>query len=100
MKEYNAKLEELRSTLLATKHKSMFADEKKLREYITEVYAAICGQECKPTNLQLERITVLNDDLKKGEQTYQKLNAEYGEKTAQAVKEDKSRKVNEARNSN
>ena len=100
LKDYNAKLEELRSTLLATKHKSMFADEKKLREYITEVYGAICGQECKPTNLQLARITVLNDDLKKGEQTYEKIYGEFGDKAQQTVKEEKSRKNDEPRNSN
>jgi len=100
MKEYNDKLEELRSTLLATKHKSIFADEKKLREYITEVYGAICGQESKPTNLQLERITVLNDDLKKGQDNYLKLYTNYGEKTDKIVKEDKAKNKNEPRNSN
>ena len=100
MKEYNDKLEELRSTLLATKHKSIFADEKKLREYITEVYGAICGQESKPTNLQMERITVLNDDLKKGQDNYLKLYADYGEKTDKTVKEDKAKNKNEPRNSN
>ncbi len=91
LKEYNTKLEELRSTLLATKHKSMFADEKKLREYISEVYAAICGQECKPTNLQLERVTVLNDDYKKGEQTYEKLQQETGKKLEQTINDEKKR---------
>ena len=91
MKDYNAKLEELRSTLLATKHKSIFADEKKLREYITEVYGSVCGQECRPTNLQLGRVDVLNTDLKKGEQSYDKISAEFADKTKQAVKEEKSR---------
>ena len=100
MKEYNEKLEELRSTLLATKHKSIFADEKKLREYITEVYGAICGQESKPTNLQLERITVLNDDLKKGQDNYLKLYADYGEKADKTVKDEKAKNKVEPRNSN
>jgi photosystem II stability/assembly factor-like uncharacterized protein len=101
LKEYNDKLEELRSTLLATKHKSIFADEKKLREYITEIYAAVCDQECRPTNLQLGRVTVLNDDLKKDEQSYEKLYAEYGPKTKQTIEEDKSKsRSNTIRNSN
>ncbi len=101
LKEYNDKLEELRSTLLATKHKSIFADEQKLREYITEVYAAVCNQECRPTNLQLERITVLNDDLKTGQSTYDKLYSEYGNKTKVAMDEDKAKsKPNDIRNSN
>ncbi len=91
LKEYNTKLEELRSTLLATKHKSIFADEKKLREYITEVYGSVCGQECKPSNLQTERVAVLMEDLKKGQQTYEKLYAEYNTKTAAAIKDDKAK---------
>ena len=91
LKEHYDKLEELRSTLLATKHKSIFADEKKLRENITEVYGAICGQECKPTNLQLGRITVLNDDLDKGKKTYDKLVADYGIKTTEIINTEKSR---------
>ncbi len=91
LKEHYDKLEELRSTLLATKHKSIFADEKKLRENITEVYGAICGQECKPTNLQLGRITGLNDDLDKGKKTYDRLVADYGTKTTEIINTEKSR---------
>jgi photosystem II stability/assembly factor-like uncharacterized protein len=91
LKEYNDKLEELRSTLLATKHKSIFADEKKLREYITELYGSVCNQECRPTNLQLGRADVLAGDLKKGEQSYDKLYAEYGPKTKQAMEDDKAK---------
>jgi photosystem II stability/assembly factor-like uncharacterized protein len=91
LNEYNTKLEELRSTLLATKHKSIFADEKKLREYITEVYGAVCGQECRPSNLQTSRVAVLNDDLKKGQNSYEKLYAEYGEKSHTVIKEEKAR---------
>ncbi len=100
LKDYNVKLEELRNTLLASKHKSIFADEKKLRENITDDYVAICSQECKPTNLQLDIIQILNDDIKKAEQAYDKLYADYGDKTKQTVKEDKSKKVTEPRNSN
>ena len=88
--DYNIRLEELRATLLATKHKSIFADEKKLREYITEVYAAICGQECKPTNLQLERIMVLNDELKKAEADYEKMSTESGKKVNETITQEKA----------
>ena len=91
LKEYNTKLEELRSTLLATKHKSIFADEKKLREYITELYSSVCNQECKPSNLQTDRIAVLSDDLKKGEQSYEKLYTEYNDKTTATIKDEKSK---------
>ena len=93
LKEYNDKLEELRSTLLATKHKSIFADEKKLRENITEVYGSVAGQECKPTNLQTDRISVLNTDLVKGQTTYTKIVAEYGAKSDDIIKAQKLRPV-------
>ena len=99
LKEYNDKLEELRSTLLATKHKSIFADERKLREYITEMYGAVCWQECRPTNLQTERITVLNSDLDKGEKTYDKITAEYGAKATEIIKAQKLRPVTTPANS-
>ena len=65
--EYHDKLEELRSTLLATKQKSIFADEKQLREEISEVYMAVAGNETAPSNMQTERITTLKDELKKKE---------------------------------
>ena len=91
MKEYYNKLEELRSTLLATKHKSIFADEKKLREYITEVYSSVCNQECRPSNLQTGRITVLEDDLKKGQASYEKLVTEYGPKAKAIINTEKTR---------
>ncbi len=96
--EYNTKLEELRNTLLASKHKSIFADEKKLRENITEVYGAVCGQECKPTNLQLERVSGLEDDLKKGTDAYTKINTEYGAKAEQTVKDAKPKPAAAAKN--
>ncbi len=89
--DYNNKLEELRSTLLATKHKSIFADEKKLRENITDIYGSVCFQECRPTNLQLGRITALTDELKKSETTFEKINTDYGVKAKQVISEEKSR---------
>ena len=68
MQAYNDELEKLRSECLATKQKSIFADEKKLREEITEVYAAVSGQEAAPSNLQIERVKVLQQDVKKKDQ--------------------------------
>jgi photosystem II stability/assembly factor-like uncharacterized protein len=65
---YNDELEKIRSECLATKQKSIFADEKKLREEITEVYAAVSGQEAAPSNLQVQRVTGLQEEVKKKEQ--------------------------------
>lgn len=91
--DYNIQLENLRSTLLATKHKSIFADEKKLREYISEVYGSICGQECRPTNLQLDRISVLQTDYKKAEITHKNIENEYGDKVQKIISETKNKKI-------
>ncbi|HXS36277.1 MAG TPA: hypothetical protein VN721_06220 [Flavipsychrobacter sp.] len=97
LSEYNNKLENLRATLLATKHRSIFAEEKRLREYITEVYSAVCDQECRPTNLQLGRIPVLQEDLQKGQDSYQTISASYADKVKKAVEDDK---ISGTRNSN
>ena len=69
LQDYVTKLEELRSTLLATKQKSIFADEKKLREEITDVYAAVAGQEAAPSNLQLQRAAQLQEKEAKAEES-------------------------------
>ncbi|NDC77909.1 MAG: exo-alpha-sialidase, partial [Chitinophagia bacterium] len=53
------KLEALRAELIPTKQTSIFADETRLREDITEVYVAVCSNEQAPTNLQLERVKEL-----------------------------------------
>jgi hypothetical protein len=63
LNEYNAALESLRSTLLASKQKSIFADEEQLRERITEVYSAVAMQEARPSNLQIQRVAVLQKEL-------------------------------------
>jgi hypothetical protein len=68
LQDYTTKLEDLRSTLLATKQKSLFADEKKLREEISDVYTAVCGQEARPSNLQVQRVTQLVQNVAKAEE--------------------------------
>lgn len=100
LNEYNDKLEGLRTTLLASKHKSIFADEKKLREYISEIYSSICGQECRPSNLQLSRVPVLQQDLEKGQKTHQDIEAAYAEKIKVALETEEKKKPTGSRNSN
>ncbi len=60
---YLDSLQSFKGTLMGTKQKSIFADEKRLRENITEVYGSICYQQVRPTNLQLENIKFLNSQL-------------------------------------
>jgi hypothetical protein len=73
MRTYNDELEKIRSECLGTKQKSIFADEKKLREDITEVYVAVIRQEAAPSNLQVQRVTSLHDEVKKKEQETQQV---------------------------
>src|SRR5258708_18248626 len=80
LQEYNDKLEELRGCLMATKQKSIFADEQRLRERISDVYQAVCSQEAAPSNLQLQRVGVLKQELQKADQSNSLLKARYEEK--------------------
>jgi photosystem II stability/assembly factor-like uncharacterized protein len=77
LEEYNTKLEELRQTLLASKQKSIFADEKKLREDITDVYGSVAGNEVPPSNLQIERVGVLEGRVAKAETDVKALDGKY-----------------------
>ena len=85
LQDYVVKLEELRSTLLATKQKSIFADEKKLREEITDVYAAVAGQEAPPSNLQLQRAAQLQEKETKAEETRVALSKQFNTKVNEVL---------------
>ncbi len=77
MEEYNLKLENERSELLSTKQKSIFADEVRLREKITEVYSAVAGQEAAPSNLQIQRTKDLQVEFMNAKQKISQLNTTY-----------------------
>jgi photosystem II stability/assembly factor-like uncharacterized protein len=93
VQEYYDKLEDLRSKLLATKQKSQFADEKKLRENITEVYGAVCNQETKPSNLQKERTGVLLQQVGDAEKSNASINAQYEQKVKNELAKEKLDKI-------
>ena len=80
MQTYHDRLEELRSELLPTKQASMFADVKRLREDITEVYTAVCNNEQAPTNLQLDRVAELRRQVDAAAIRSQALEKEFGER--------------------
>jgi lipase chaperone LimK len=69
VQQYYDSLETLRGTLMGTKQTSIFADEERIREHISELYTSICYQEVKPSNLQEERVKGLQADIKKAEDT-------------------------------
>ncbi len=80
---YNSQLETLRAELLSTKQTSVFAEEERLREKITNVYAAVCTQEAAPSNSQIANITFLQKEVKSAEQKNKSIN----EKNALKAKE-------------
>jgi hypothetical protein len=68
IQEKHDKLDVLKAELVPVKQTSMFADETRLRDEITDVYRAVCSGETVPSNLQLERIQQLKarvDDAEK-----------------------------------
>ena len=86
--DYNTQLETLRATLLGTKQKSIFADEEELRERISEVYRTIIYQESKPSNLQLERVEVLQKQLSDAKAKHEAINKQFGAKVQEAMKKE------------
>jgi hypothetical protein len=85
---YNEELEKTRAECLGTKQKSIFAEEKKLREDITEVYAAVSGQEAAPSNLQVQRVTVLQGEVKKKEQETRQVVNKYDQLIKEGLKKE------------
>ena len=85
LEEYQSQLELLRSECLATKQKSQFADEERLRERITDIYASVCMQEAGPGNLQLQRVGMLKEELSKAEQTNNSLSNKFFNKVKEAL---------------
>ena len=88
MRAYNDELEKLRAESLGTKQKSIFADEKKLREEITDVYAAVSGQEAAPSNLQVQRVTFLQSEVKAKEQVNQQILKKYDQVITEGLKKE------------
>jgi photosystem II stability/assembly factor-like uncharacterized protein len=87
--DYLAQLEKLRTTLLATKQKSIFADEKKLRELISEAYGEIVGEEQRPSNLLIDRAAGLQKDVDKADADHKTLKEKFQVKFDNAVKQEK-----------
>jgi photosystem II stability/assembly factor-like uncharacterized protein len=85
LQDYNTKMETLRSTLLATKQLSMFADEKKLREEITEVYIAVVNQEARPSNMQVQRIGQLQQQVSNAEDERKTIERQYQKQIESAL---------------
>ena len=89
--DYLTALETLRATLIPTKQTSMFADETRLREDITQVYQAICFNEAGPSNLQLESIKTLSSRVEAAEKKALEINAQYEANVKKAIEKEKAK---------
>jgi hypothetical protein len=78
--DYVKKVDDFRSTLLASKQKSIFADERKLREEISETYVTLCYKEEPISNLEKESVTRLLGKVAEAETNGNKLLQEVNEK--------------------
>jgi photosystem II stability/assembly factor-like uncharacterized protein len=87
--DYTTALETLRADLIPTKQTSMFADESRLREDITQVYLAICFNEAGPSNLQLESIKTLTKRVNDAEKKAAEINTQFEEKVKAALTKEK-----------
>ncbi|NOT36225.1 MAG: glycosyl hydrolase [Saprospiraceae bacterium] len=83
--EYHINLEELRTTLLASKHKSVFADEKKLREEISESYGIAVSGHQRPSNTVIAAVEDLNVKVDKATEKYNKIKTEFRSKYDKAL---------------
>ncbi|HRD38460.1 MAG TPA: hypothetical protein PLC65_07500, partial [Bacteroidia bacterium] len=62
---FHADLQKVKSDLMATTKKSIFADEERLREKVSKLYGSFCGMESKPNATQLESIDDLSNEFSK-----------------------------------
>lgn len=88
MQQYHDSLEQYRSTLLATKQKSIFADEEQLRERVSELYSTIATLEEQPSNLQMQRITVLDKQTKTAQAKREDLKKRFDPRVDQIVRDE------------
>lgn len=88
-KNYLNALETLRAELIPTKQTSMFADEKRLREEITEVYLPLCVNEAGPSNLQLANIKTLNEKVEEAGKKMKEIELQYEQKLRNGLNKEK-----------
>lgn len=70
-------LQKVKAELMATKKVSIFADEERIRENVSELYSTFCWMEVKPSSSQLEAIEDLNKDYRVQEEALQKVMARH-----------------------
>ena len=70
-------LQKIKSELMATKKTSIFADEKRVREKVSELYGNFCQMEAAPNSTQLEAIDVLQKEYNTQKDSFDKVVAKH-----------------------
>lgn len=76
-KAFYEDLQKVKAELMATKKVSIFADEERIRENVSELYSTFCWMETKPSSSQLEAIDDLQKDFDVQQQALQKVMAKH-----------------------
>jgi photosystem II stability/assembly factor-like uncharacterized protein len=76
LKAKNDELQKIKAELTATKQKSVFADEEKIREQLSKLYSNFCGMESAPNSTQLESIKFWSDEYAKQQILFRKCASE------------------------
>ena len=76
LKAKNDDLQKIKAELTATKKKSIFADEEKIREQISKLYSQFCGMESAPNATQIESIKFWTGEYITQQNAFRKLAAE------------------------
>lgn len=66
-------LQKVKKEMVASSQTSIFADEERLRERISQLYGTFCGMEAKPNATQLEAIGVLEKEYATQKSALQKV---------------------------
>lgn len=86
---YRDSLENVRKFILPTKQSSIFADEERLRERISDVYSSVVSYEGEPNNFVYKRIEGLKTEVKSTNDRLYKVNDIFIEKLNKQLKDAK-----------
>jgi hypothetical protein len=73
LRSYAALLDSLHKTLVASRTGSMFTGEERLRERVVDLYGAVSSYGGRPTASQLDRVGVLEKEIKSAHGSFEKM---------------------------
>jgi len=88
LKQYYDALEKQEGKLVPVGTTSLFADIKRLRENITDVYTSLCSQEAPPSNVQAGRIQSLQKEVDRAQADQKAVLGVFESRTEQALQKE------------